>query len=116
MSNPLDHLAADVERVFEEHRPEIESAFGVAETAAVALDPQLAALVPLFGELTDEGKRLVADTLHAIHGSGILRAAPATPDPTATVPADASSPASAEPSAAVSGLSEPPLQVGPPVA
>ena len=114
MANPLDNLAADVERVFEEHRPEIESAFGVAETAAVAIDPQLAALAPLFGELTDAGKRLVVDTLQAIHGAGILRqvTAPA-PDPTPAAPATAGATTDV---AGGQSASSAPLQVGPPVA
>lgn len=87
MTNEFDNLAADVERVLEEHRSAIETGLGVA--AGVVPNPLIDGLL---AELDD-----VVGRLHAA-------AKPA--DPTAPGSADASSPADAQPSDAASGPSD----------
>lgn len=79
-------VADKIKSFIDAHAPELEALLGEAETTATAIDPALAPVLPLFGELTTEAKAAVTDIVRMIHGKPGNTAAPAPaadPEPAA---------------------------------
>lgn len=69
--------AETIKTFIDAHAPELEAILGDAARTAEAIDPQLAAIAPLFAELEPASRSLVADIVRQIHGSSA--SAPADP-------------------------------------